>query len=104
MAIYPLKDLWRAIFTFLGRQEKSIYEVAPVIAEAPKRITVDPGHEAIISATVRGFPEPAIAWSKDDESIVSGDKCQVPTSANRTAFFKLFILPLWNRNSFVRLA
>uniref|UniRef100_A0A914ZQD0 Titin n=1 Tax=Parascaris univalens TaxID=6257 RepID=A0A914ZQD0_PARUN len=65
-------------------QEKSIYETSPVIAEAPKRITVDPGHEAVISATVRGFPEPAIAWSKDNESIVSGDKCQLSHSGEVT--------------------
>lgn len=74
----------------LGSQEKNVHEIAPVIAEAPKRITVDPGHEAVISATVRGFPEPAIAWTRNDETIVTGDKCQVAISSDHS-FFSFFL-------------
>ncbi|KHN81711.1 Titin [Toxocara canis] len=68
----------------MRRQKKSVYEVPPVIAEAPKRITVDPGHEAVISATVRGFPEPAIAWTRNGESITTGDKYQLSHSGEIT--------------------
>ncbi|VDN60788.1 unnamed protein product [Dracunculus medinensis] len=61
----------------------------PLIVEAPKSLTVDPGANAQITVTLRGHPEPAIAWSRNNQPIIPNEKYQV-SGRSFTFFIKTF--------------
>uniref|UniRef100_A0A158Q7F2 Myosin light chain kinase, smooth muscle n=1 Tax=Elaeophora elaphi TaxID=1147741 RepID=A0A158Q7F2_9BILA len=61
-------------------QNKSGYENPPVILNAPTNASVEQGNDLTLSVTVRGYPEPAVVWTKNMVSIASGEKYQMANS------------------------
>ncbi|EJD74527.1 CAMK/MLCK protein kinase [Loa loa] len=70
------------------RKKQSGYENPPVIVNAPTNMSVEHGNDLILSVTVRGYPEPAVIWTKNMVSIASGEKYQM---ANNGDIFTLTI-------------
>ncbi|KAK6109169.1 Immunoglobulin I-set domain family protein [Brugia pahangi] len=58
-------------------RKKSGLENPPVIVNAPTSVSVEQGNDLILPVTVRGYPEPAVIWTKNMVSIASGEKYQM---------------------------
>ncbi|KAL3986026.1 Immunoglobulin I-set domain family protein [Acanthocheilonema viteae] len=63
-----------------GHRKQSGYENPPVIINAPTNASVELGSDLTLSVTVRGYPEPAVVWTKNMVSIASGEKYQMASS------------------------
>uniref|UniRef100_A0A915PUX1 Uncharacterized protein n=1 Tax=Setaria digitata TaxID=48799 RepID=A0A915PUX1_9BILA len=75
---------------------KSAYENPPVIINAPTNVSVEQGNDLTLSVIVRGYPEPAVVWTKNMVSIASGEKYQMTNNGEE---FKLTIYNCTNDDS-----
>ncbi|VDK27112.1 unnamed protein product [Gongylonema pulchrum] len=75
------------------RRKKSVYESPPAIINAPTNVSVEPGNDLSVSLTVRGYPEPAVVWTKNAAAISSDEKHQVLSNmSNSGEVFTLTVL------------
>ncbi|VDK82765.1 unnamed protein product [Litomosoides sigmodontis] len=63
-----------------GHRKRSAYENPPVIVNAPTNVSVEQGNDLTLPVAVRGYPEPAVLWTKNMVSIASGEKYQIENS------------------------
>lgn len=58
---------------------------------APTSASVEQGNDLTLSVTVRGYPEPAVIWTKNMVSIASGEKYQVCKDLDKYCRFNIII-------------
>ncbi|CAG9530815.1 unnamed protein product [Cercopithifilaria johnstoni] len=69
-----------------GNRKPSGYENPPVIMNAPTSVNIEQGNDLTLSVMVRGYPEPAVLWTKNMVSLASGEKYQMANSGEMFTF------------------